>query len=109
MKRGNFVKINRRTVLTGLLLLHLGVVSPGVGAQPVPARDRVVLVISLGGFPAWKLENPRLPIPTLRRLAAEGSTAAGMRVCNPIFTWPSHTTMRLGCGPSATESCITAC
>ncbi len=93
------MKINRRTVLTGLLLIHLGVVSPGVGAQPVPARDRVVLVISLDGFPAWKLEDPRLPIPTLRRLAAEGSTAAGMRVCNPTFTWPSHTTMATGVWP----------
>ena len=38
-------------------------------------KDRVVVVISLDGFPAYALKDPRLPIPTLRRLAREGAIA----------------------------------
>jgi len=38
-------------------------------------KDRVVVVISLDGFPAYALKDPRLPIPTLRWLAREGAVA----------------------------------
>ena len=54
----------------------------------VPARDRMVVVISLDGFPAYALEDPKLPLPTLRRLAAEGARAKAMVTNNPTVTWP---------------------
>jgi predicted AlkP superfamily pyrophosphatase or phosphodiesterase len=54
-----------------------------------------VVVISLDGFPARALDDPRLPVPTLRRLAKEGSAAA-MRPVNPTVTWPNHTAMVTG-------------
>jgi predicted AlkP superfamily phosphohydrolase/phosphomutase len=54
------------------------------------------VVISLDGFPAYVLEDPRLPIPTLRKLASEGAVAAAMQPVNPTVTWPNHTTMVTG-------------
>jgi predicted AlkP superfamily pyrophosphatase or phosphodiesterase len=53
-------------------------------------KDRVVVVISLDGFPAYALKDPRLPIPTLRRLAREGAIAESMQPVNPTVTWPNH-------------------
>ena len=32
-----------------------------------PAKQRMVVMISLDGFPAFALDDPKLPIPTLRR------------------------------------------
>lgn len=54
------------------------------------------MVISLDGFPAYALNDPRLPIPTLRRLAREGASAAAMQPINPTVTWPNHTTLVTG-------------
>jgi predicted AlkP superfamily pyrophosphatase or phosphodiesterase len=59
-------------------------------------KDRIVVVISLDGFPAYALKDPRLPIPTLRRLAREGVVAESMQPINPTVTWPNHTTMVTG-------------
>lgn len=56
----------------------------------------MVVVISLDGFPAYALNDPRLPIPTLRQLAREGSYATSMRPINPTVTWPNHTSMVTG-------------
>ena len=55
-----------------------------------------MVVISLDGFPAYALNDPRLPIPTLRKLAREGAAAAAMQPINPTVTWPNHTTMVTG-------------
>jgi predicted AlkP superfamily pyrophosphatase or phosphodiesterase len=66
-----------------------------VSAQ-VPARDRYVVVISIDGLPASALDDPKLPAPTLRRLAAGGAVARGMRPINPTVTWPNHTAMVTG-------------
>ena len=60
------------------------------------ADDRHVVLITLDGFPAYLFSDPRAPIPTLRRLAAEGVLAEGMRVSNPSITWPNHTTLVTG-------------
>lgn len=60
----------------------------------------VVVVVSLDGFPAYALEDPKLPIPTLRRLMREGAWANEMSVVNPSVTWPNHTTMVTGVPPS---------
>ena len=65
----------------------------------VPPKDRMVLVISLDGFPAYDLENPKLPIPTLRQLAAAGSSSKRMQPVNPTVTWPNHTTLVTGLHP----------
>jgi predicted AlkP superfamily pyrophosphatase or phosphodiesterase len=56
----------------------------------------MVVVISLDGFPAYALEDPRLPVPTLRTLAHEGTVAASMRPVNPTVTWPNHTAIVTG-------------
>jgi predicted AlkP superfamily pyrophosphatase or phosphodiesterase len=61
----------------------------------IAAKDRMVLVISLDGFPGFALEDPKQPIPTLRRLIREG-TSARMHTINPTITWPNHTTMVTG-------------
>ena len=43
-----------------------------VSAQ-TPPQQRMVIVISLDGFPAYALDDARLPIPTLRRLIRKAS------------------------------------
>jgi predicted AlkP superfamily pyrophosphatase or phosphodiesterase len=68
---------------------------PFAFAEPVQ-KDRTVVVISLDGFPAYALDDPRLPIPTLRMLAKEGAVAASMQPINPTVTWPNHTAMVTG-------------
>src|SRR5580692_5539711 len=65
-------------------------------AKAKTPKHRVVVVISLDGFPAYALEDPRLPIPTLRKLAREGAVAAAMQPVNPTVTWPNHTTLVTG-------------
>ena len=39
-------------------------------------------------------------MPTLRRLAARGAVAEGMRPVNPTVTWPNHTSMITGVTPA---------
>jgi CubicO group peptidase (beta-lactamase class C family) len=63
-------------------------------ALPAPARNKVV-VISLDGFPAYALDDPKLPIPTLRKLMRNGVSGT-MTAINPTVTWPNHTTMVTG-------------
>jgi predicted AlkP superfamily pyrophosphatase or phosphodiesterase len=65
-------------------------------AKTLPQKNRIVVVISLDGFPAYALEDPRLPIPTLRKLAREGAAATSMRPVNPTVTWPNHTAIVTG-------------
>jgi predicted AlkP superfamily pyrophosphatase or phosphodiesterase len=60
-----------------------------------PAQQRMVIVISLDGFPAFALDDPKLPIPTLRQLIHNG-VSARMTGVNPTVTWPNHTSMVTG-------------
>jgi predicted AlkP superfamily pyrophosphatase or phosphodiesterase len=76
-----------------LCLFALFFLAPLADAQSAPHKK--VIVISLDGFPAYALEDPRLPIPTLRKLMHEGSYGA-MRPINPTVTWPNHTAMVTG-------------
>src|SRR4030095_7939010 len=70
------------------------------GADPaIPAKDRIVVLITIDGFPSWIWRDPTLPMPTLRRLAAEGATAEAMTVSNPSITWINHTTLVTGVEP----------
>ncbi|MCC6536532.1 MAG: alkaline phosphatase family protein [Bryobacterales bacterium] len=57
-------------------------------------RGKVIL-ISLDGFPAYALDDPKLPVPTLRKLMQNGVSGA-MTAVNPTVTWPNHTTMVTG-------------
>jgi predicted AlkP superfamily pyrophosphatase or phosphodiesterase len=64
--------------------------------QAETQKRRIVVVISLDGFPAYALDDPRLPIPTLRKLAREGVIASSMQPVNPTYTWPNHTSLVTG-------------
>ncbi len=55
----------------------------------------MVVVISLDGFPGFALDDPKLPIPTLRSLIAKG-VSTRMLTVNPTITWPNHTSMVTG-------------
>ncbi len=61
----------------------------------IPAQQRMVIVISLDGFPAYALDDAKLPVPTLRRLIRQGVTAR-MGIINPTVTWPNHTALVTG-------------
>src|SRR5262245_50487984 len=89
--------------LTTLLILSFVVMTRSLGsvhAQAVPAKERCVVVISIDGLPAWAWDDPKLPMPTLRKLAREGILAKGMTVSNPSITWPNHTTLVTGVRPA---------
>jgi predicted AlkP superfamily pyrophosphatase or phosphodiesterase len=74
------------------------------GTTPGAAQDRNtsrhIVLISLDGFPSWALDDPSLPVPTLRRLAAQGALAKAMRPVNPTVTWPNHTSLITGVTPA---------
>jgi predicted AlkP superfamily pyrophosphatase or phosphodiesterase len=78
-----------------ILLLH-----PALPGAEILPSERMVVVISIDGFPAAMWADPALPTPTLRRLAENGATAARMRVSNPSVTWPNHTTLVTGVSPA---------
>jgi len=81
-----------------LLIGFLFALIPGLAQSP--ARDRMVVVVSLDGLPASALEDPQLPVPTLRRLAKEGAFAPRMTGYYPTVTWPAHTSMITGVPPA---------
>ena len=70
-------------------------------AQNVPAKDRIVILVSIDGFPAYMLQDPRLPVPNLRRLMAEGASAERLIPVNPTVTWPNHASMVTGVPPAS--------
>ena len=89
-----------RSQLMGLLLACAAVVAV-IAAVAAQQPSRHVVIISLDGFAAWALDDPYLPVPTLRRLAANGAVAKAMRPTNPTVTWPNHTTMVTGVTPAS--------
>jgi predicted AlkP superfamily pyrophosphatase or phosphodiesterase len=86
--------MSHRTLLPGLLALALS------GLALWAESDRRVVVISIDGLPAYALDDPALPMPTLRKLIAEGASARRMTTVNPSVTWPNHTAMSTGVGPA---------
>jgi predicted AlkP superfamily pyrophosphatase or phosphodiesterase len=74
----------------------LPIFAPPACVSATVHKDRTVVLISLDGFPAYALDDPRLPIPTLRKLAREGAVAASMEPINPTVTWPNHTAIVTG-------------
>ena len=79
-----------------VLLLLLWVLPPSVAAS----TNRHVVLITIDGLAAYNLSDSRVSMPTLRRLAAEGAVAEGLRVSNPTVTWPNHTTLVTGVHPA---------
>jgi predicted AlkP superfamily pyrophosphatase or phosphodiesterase len=61
----------------------------------------IVVLITIDGFPARALKDPRLPMPTLRMLEANGAHADAMQPINPTVTWPNHTTLITGVNASS--------
>jgi predicted AlkP superfamily pyrophosphatase or phosphodiesterase len=95
----------KRLCLASLCLVALAASVPG--SIPIAAAQRSsqrpqnhVVIITLDGFGGWALDDPQLPLPTLRKLAAEGASAKGMRPVNPTVTWPNHTSIVTGVTPS---------
>lgn len=56
----------------------------------------IVVLMTIDGFPARALKDPRLPMPTLRKLIANGAHADAMIPINPTVTWPNHTALITG-------------
>lgn len=83
-------------VVVALSATLLSTVQP----QQTSSASNHVVIVSLDGFAGWALDDPHLPVPTLRRLAARGALAKGMRPVNPTVTWPNHTSMVTGVTPS---------
>ena len=81
-----------------LLLGLLTACSPS-GSDSLPLTERVVVLISLSGFPAQALLDPAVQAPTLRRLASEGASASRMTGVDPAVSWPNHATLTTGAGP----------
>jgi predicted AlkP superfamily pyrophosphatase or phosphodiesterase len=86
--------------LLAVLLCALAATLVVSAQQQPPAGAGRVVIISLDGFAGWALDDPHLPAPTLRALAAKGATAKGMRPVNPTVTWPNHTSMVTGVTPA---------
>jgi predicted AlkP superfamily pyrophosphatase or phosphodiesterase len=84
-----------------ILLLSSLLALQSVSAAPaLPARERMVVLLSIDGFPSWLWKDPAMPIPNLRRLAAEGALGEAMTVSNPSITWINHTTLVTGVSPA---------
>lgn len=71
----------------------------GLPSGTVASTNDHVILITIDGLAAYYLSDPQAPIPTLRKLAAEGAAAEGLRVSNPSITWPNHTTLVTGVHP----------
>lgn len=65
----------------------------------IPAKDRVVVIISIDGLAAFYVNDPKADLPTLRKLAREGAEAERMQAVLPTLTWPNHTTLVTGVSP----------
>lgn len=81
-------------------LICMAAFAAASGALPAAEVERHVVLISIDGFAAYLLDDPKAPIPTIRRLAREGGyVAGGMKVSNPSVTWPNHTSLVTGVRP----------
>jgi predicted AlkP superfamily pyrophosphatase or phosphodiesterase len=91
--------LNRWAALS-LALTLTTVTHSDAQAPRTPPNSNHVVVISLDGFPAFAMDDPYLPVPTLRRLAATGASAKTMRPVDPTVTWANHTSMITGVTPA---------
>ncbi|MEO5802914.1 MAG: ectonucleotide pyrophosphatase/phosphodiesterase, partial [Verrucomicrobiota bacterium] len=71
----------------------------GIAAEN-SAKPHHVILITIDGAAAFYFDDPKAPLLNLRKLAAEGVVAKGMKVSNPSVTWPNHTTLITGVSPA---------
>lgn len=69
------------------------------GGLSAAKADRLVVLISIDGFPASLWRRADAPTPNLKALATAGAAADAMTVSNPSITWPNHTTLVTGVSP----------
>jgi predicted AlkP superfamily pyrophosphatase or phosphodiesterase len=77
----------------------LPIASSKIAADDAEKSPAPIVLISIDGLkPDYILEADKLSlkVPNLRRLVAEGMTAAGVRGVMPTVTYPAHTTMVTG-------------
>lgn len=86
--------------LPALLLLALAACTAPSRGPAAGASARHVVLISVDGLAADYLLDPKVHMPTIRRLAREGASAEGMRCVFPTVTWPTHTTLVTGVHPA---------
>jgi len=91
--------LNRYYWFAGVGILFTACLNTHSQAQSVDT-ERHVVVISIDGFAAYLVNDPKVPLPTIRRLAQEGCIIeGGMTVSDPSVTWPNHTTLVTGMKP----------
>ncbi len=91
--------LNRFCWFTSMAVLITACLNTLSLAQSVDAQRHVV-VISIDGFAARLVDDPKVPLPTIRQLAREGCLIeGGMTVSDPSVTWPNHTTLVTGMKP----------
>lgn len=87
-------------IFVSLCVLLLALAAHVRAADPDQREvNRHVVLITIDGFPASMMDDRKTPIPNIRKLAAEGVVAEGMRVSTPSVTWPNHTTLVTGVHP----------
>jgi predicted AlkP superfamily pyrophosphatase or phosphodiesterase len=97
-RNGSLMEISLRSTscLIALLLLLASLSSYAQNDGSAAKGGPIVVLMTIDGFPARALKDPRLPMPTLRRLIANGAHADAMIPINPTVTWPNHTTLITG-------------
>jgi arylsulfatase A-like enzyme len=94
-----FAVVRRSVALLALSLFVAESPLSAVAAAPATEKSHVV-IISVDGFAGYLLDDPKAPIPTIRKLAKQGAIAVGgMKVSNPSVTWPNHTSLVTGVRP----------
>lgn len=88
--------MHRRALLLLPFSFFAAVFSP---LQAEPAKDEHVILISVDGLAHYYFEDSKAPMPTIRKLAAEGARAKRMKTSLPTVTWPNHTTLVTGVQP----------
>ena len=93
---------NRRIAVCLLSLIILVALRCGTASALAPTADpdRIVVLMSVDGLANFYMDDPAAEMPTIRKLAAEGAKAAGMRASDPTVTWPNHTTLVTGVSPA---------
>jgi predicted AlkP superfamily pyrophosphatase or phosphodiesterase len=84
------------TLLVGSATAYASDTTPVANDGSAATHGPIVVLITIDGFPARALDDPRLPMPTLRKLQADGAYARAMQPINPSVTWPNHTTLITG-------------
>lgn len=93
------MKKRGRWILVSGLILSLN--SAASLTADAANTDRHVVLVSLDGLAAYLVDDPQVPLPTIRKLAREGAIVdGGMIVSNPSVTWPNHTTLVTGVRPA---------